>query len=82
MPLIVPDVTSNEVNKSSESAWMNELVGKKIGDRSNETTFAKADLPAKHRILEPDMAATCDWVPDRLNVHTAKDGIVTSVKFG
>lgn len=35
MPLIVPGLQSNDSGDINK--WMNELVGKKIGDSSNET---------------------------------------------
>ena len=35
MPLVVPGLQSNDGGKTEE--WMNKLVGKKIGDTSNET---------------------------------------------
>lgn len=37
MPLVVPGLTSNSGSNDQTSKWMNELVGKKIGDSSNET---------------------------------------------
>ncbi len=36
MPLVVPGLTSKGGNDKT-SQWMNDLVGKKIGDNSNET---------------------------------------------
>lgn len=35
MPLVVPGLQSTDGDKTSQ--WMNKLVGKKIGDTSNET---------------------------------------------
>lgn len=35
MPLVVPGLQSTDGDKTSE--WMNKLVGKKIGETSNET---------------------------------------------
>lgn len=35
MPLVVPGLQSNDGGKTSE--WMNKLVGKKIGNTSDET---------------------------------------------
>ena len=37
MPLVVPGLTSNSGDNEQTNKWMNELVGKKIGDSSNET---------------------------------------------
>lgn len=36
MPLVVPGITSQGGNDKT-SDWMNKLMGKKIGDNSNET---------------------------------------------
>ena len=35
MPLVVPGLSSTGGDKTSD--WMNKLVGKKMGDTSNET---------------------------------------------
>ena len=37
MPLVVPGLTSNSGDNDQTNKWMNELVGKKLGDSSNET---------------------------------------------
>lgn len=38
MPLVVPGLTSNSGGGDDKtSKWMNDLVGKKIGETSNET---------------------------------------------
>jgi hypothetical protein len=37
MPLVVPGLTSNSGDNDQTNKWMNDLVGKKIGDSSNET---------------------------------------------
>ena len=37
MPLVVPGLTSNSGDNEQTNKWMNQLVGKKIGDSSNET---------------------------------------------
>ncbi|KAF2214770.1 hypothetical protein CERZMDRAFT_36283 [Cercospora zeae-maydis SCOH1-5] len=80
MPLVVPGLQSTDGDKTSE--WMNKLVGKKIGDTSNETTFAKADLPEQHRVVKQGDMMTMDHNPNRLNVHTKDDGTVEKVTHG
>ncbi|EME49816.1 hypothetical protein DOTSEDRAFT_119214 [Dothistroma septosporum NZE10] len=80
MPLVVPGLQSNDGGKTAE--WMNKLAGKKIGETSNETTFAKTDLPQQHRILKGDSMMTLDHNPDRLNIHTDDDGTVKKVTHG
>ncbi|KAK4634027.1 hypothetical protein CLAFUW4_00562 [Fulvia fulva] len=80
MPLVVPGLQSNDGGKTEE--WMNKLVGKKIGETSNETTFAKTDLPQQHRVLKGDSMMTMDHNPDRLNIHTDDDGTVKKVTHG
>ena len=37
MPLVVPGLTSNSGDNDQTNKWMNDLVGKKLGDSSNET---------------------------------------------
>ncbi len=39
-------------------------------------------LPEGHRILRPEMAATTDYVPTRLNVSISEDRTVTRVSCG
>jgi len=78
MPLVVPGINSGGDNSKTEE-WMNKLVGKKIGDTSNATTFAKADLPKETRVIEPGSMVTKDFKPERLNVHLKEDGTVSHV---
>jgi len=81
MPLVVPGLQSKDGDGKKDD-WMNKLMGKKLGESSDTTTFAKTELPKEHRVLkEGDMAST-DFKPDRLNIHTAADGTVTNVKYG
>ncbi|KAL1586924.1 hypothetical protein WHR41_04170 [Cladosporium halotolerans] len=81
MPLVVPGLTSNSGDDKT-SGWMNQLMGKKLGDSSNETTFAKTDLPKEHRVIKEGDMSTMDHKPDRLNIHTSEDGTVTKVTHG
>jgi hypothetical protein len=37
MPLVVPGLTNNSSENDKTNNWMNQLVGKKLGDTSNET---------------------------------------------
>jgi hypothetical protein len=37
MPLVVPGLTNNSGENDKTNNWMNQLMGKKIGDTSNET---------------------------------------------
>ncbi|TKA28684.1 hypothetical protein B0A50_03011 [Salinomyces thailandicus] len=62
MPLVVPGMQSNDNSKTSD--WMNKLTGKKIGDASNETTFAKNDLPKQHRVVKDGDMMTMDHNPE------------------
>ncbi|KXG45600.1 Proteinase inhibitor I78 [Penicillium griseofulvum] len=62
--------------------WINKLMGKTISDTTNETCFAKKDLPPSHRILKPGYAQTEDYKPERLNVYVNDDGTVHDVNFG
>ncbi|KAK3047523.1 hypothetical protein LTR09_011027 [Extremus antarcticus] len=81
MPLVVPGLTSSGGDDKT-SKWMSDLAGKKIGDSSNETTFAKKDLPQDHRIVKEGDMMTMDHKPDRLNIHTKEDGTVSKVTHG
>lgn len=67
MPLVVPGITSSNGSGSNKTNdWMTKLMGKNLGDTSNETTFAKKDLPKEHRIVDSDGGMmTMDHKPDR-----------------
>ncbi|KAK3725212.1 hypothetical protein LTR37_000723 [Vermiconidia calcicola] len=82
MPLVVPGLQSKDGGSDKTSKWMNDLMGKKIGDTSNETTFAKNKLPQEHRIVKEGDMMTMDHKPDRLNIHTGDDGTVRKVTHG
>jgi hypothetical protein len=43
MPLVIPGLTSKDGDNKT-SKWMNDLVGKKIGDNSNETVSFRSLL--------------------------------------
>ncbi|KAJ5827438.1 hypothetical protein N7447_004201 [Penicillium robsamsonii] len=79
MPLVVPGINSSMGDKPE---WINKLMGKTISDTSNETSFAKKDLPKSHRILKPGDAQTEDYIPNRLNVYVNGDGTVHDVNYG
>ncbi|GAB7325216.1 hypothetical protein MBLNU13_g09286t1 [Cladosporium sp. NU13] len=82
MPLVVPGFTSNSGDNEQTNKWMNDLVGKKLGESSNETTFAKTDLPKEHRVIKEGDMSTMDHKPNRLNIHTSEDGTVQKVTHG
>lgn len=48
---------------------------------SNQT-FAKADLPKEHRVVQPGTFQTMDFKPERLNIHVDENGTVKDVKHG
>ncbi|KAL3427839.1 peptidase inhibitor [Phlyctema vagabunda] len=79
MPLVVPGINSQEDGNDKTQEWMNKLVGKKIGETSDQTTFAKTDLPKEHRVIQKGTMVTKDFKPERLNVHLADDGTVSHV---
>jgi len=81
MPLVVPGINNTSGSGDKKSEWMDKLVGKKISDTSDSTSFAKKDLPQSHRIIEEGSMTTQDFNPDRLNVHVGKDGTVQKVDF-
>jgi len=80
MPLVVPGITSTSGGASSD--WQNKLMGKKIGDASDEMTFAKKDLPKEHRVVKEGDMMSMDHKPERLNVHVGEDGTVSKVTHG
>ncbi|KAL1304229.1 hypothetical protein AAFC00_000649 [Neodothiora populina] len=80
MPLVVPGLQSNDGGKTNK--WMNELMGKKIGDSSDQVTFAKKDLPEQHRIVKEGDMMSMDHKPDRLNIHVGDDGTVRNITHG
>nr|OQO20511.1 hypothetical protein B0A51_10888 [Rachicladosporium sp. CCFEE 5018] len=82
MPLVVPGMMGAGGGDDKTSGWMSKLMGKKIGDSSNETTFAKTELPQQHRVVKEGDMMTQDHNPDRLNIHTGEDGIVKKVTHG
>jgi len=79
MPLVIPGLMGG---KDKSSDWQNKLMGKKIGDTSDEVTFAKKDLPEKHRVIKKGDMSTMDHIPERLNVHVGDDGTVEKVTHG
>lgn len=54
MPLVVPGINSAGGDLTQE--WMQKLAGKKISDSgsTNDTNFAKKDLPQNHRVVGED----------------------------
>lgn len=81
MPMVVPGINNQATNPTEE--WTHKLVGKTISDQNHsEVNFCKRDLPEKHRIIEPGMMVTKDFVPERLNVHVDNEGKVTHCQHG
>ncbi len=64
MPLVVPGINSNDGGSVSDS-WISKLMGKKLADRTDETSFAKKDLPENHRVVGEGEMTTMDHNPDR-----------------
>jgi hypothetical protein len=63
MPLVVPGITSSGTGTDS---WITKLMGKTLGDKHDETTFAKKDLPGNHRVVDSEGGMmTMDHNPDR-----------------
>ena len=58
MPLVIPGVTSNKGENDKTNKWMNELVGKKIGDSSNETVRPRP--PDPNRIMSQCTIVSAD----------------------
>ncbi|THY90017.1 hypothetical protein D6C95_06690 [Aureobasidium pullulans] len=97
MPLVIPGMQSSGGDDKT-SKWMDQLMGKKLGDNSDNVTFAKKDLPQQHRVVKGDSMMTMDHNPDRgeendvqghklmveysLNIHVGDDGTVRKVTHG
>ncbi|KAK6005281.1 hypothetical protein QM012_008060 [Aureobasidium pullulans] len=81
MPLVVPGMQSSGGDDKT-SKWMEQLLGKKLGDSNDTMTFAKKDLPQQHRVIKGDSMMTMDHNPDRLNIHVGDDGTVHKVTHG
>ncbi|MCJ1478944.1 hypothetical protein MMC13_007628 [Lambiella insularis] len=81
MPLVVPGLSSNTAGNDQQSEWLSKLAGKKLGDKHDEISFAKQDLPKEHRVIEPGSMVTQDFNQNRMNVHLGKDGTVQHVDF-
>ncbi|KAF2667870.1 hypothetical protein BT63DRAFT_302804 [Microthyrium microscopicum] len=80
MPLVVPGLMSSGKDKNDD--WANKLMGKKIGESSDEVTFAKKDLPEQHRVVKEGDMTTMDHNPDRMNIHVDGEGMVKKVTHG
>ncbi|RFU32171.1 hypothetical protein B7463_g4180, partial [Scytalidium lignicola] len=78
MPLIVPGINSKGGDAKTDE-WRNKLVGKKLGESSDATTFARAELPKETRVIQPGEMVTKDFNPNRMNVHLSEDGTVAHV---
>jgi hypothetical protein len=66
MPLVVPGITSTGKDSDNKvQDWQNQLMGKKLGESSDTTTFAKQDLPSEHRIIKEGDMMTMDHKPNR-----------------
>ncbi|KAL5615571.1 hypothetical protein BROUX41_005614 [Berkeleyomyces rouxiae] len=87
MPLLVPGLENNATAQSGENsqdAWQSRLMGKTLNTdgKSDELTFAVADLPEQHRIIQQGQNMTRDLNPGRLNVMLDGDGTVRNVYYG
>lgn len=72
MPLVVPGINSQDGKGSGSStdSWMTKLMGKKLADSHDETSFAKKDLPGNHRVVGEGEMMTMDHNPDRYALHS------------
>ncbi|QKX56084.1 uncharacterized protein TRUGW13939_03184 [Talaromyces rugulosus] len=82
MPLVVPGIHTS-LTGDEKTAWIDKLLGKTLTDNTNnEISFAKKDLPARHRVLKLDTAITEDYVENRMNIYVDDEGTVRDVRFG
>ncbi|OBT52088.1 hypothetical protein VE04_06740 [Pseudogymnoascus sp. 24MN13] len=75
-PVNVPPV-DHEVEE-----WNDKLKGKKLGEKTDATTFAKFDLPSVQRIISYNYAYTLEYCRDGFNIYLAQDGTVLGVSRG
>ncbi|KAK3070429.1 hypothetical protein LTR53_010471 [Teratosphaeriaceae sp. CCFEE 6253] len=73
MPLVIPGLSSNSGADGKTNDWMNKLTGKKLGESSNETTFAKTELPKEHRVVKDGDMMSLDHKPERYDHILAND---------
>ncbi|KAK4933938.1 hypothetical protein LTR66_015809, partial [Elasticomyces elasticus] len=64
MPLVVPGI--NSTGSDASQSWFEKLAGKKISESgsTDNTNFAKKELPTNHRVLGEGSMATMDFNPD------------------
>ncbi|ODV88646.1 hypothetical protein CANCADRAFT_126930 [Tortispora caseinolytica NRRL Y-17796] len=78
------ELNTPPVSLSAEK-WQN-LIGKKLIDtpniNSDKDIVSTEQLPNPHRVLPPGALATRDLIPNRLNVSTDSESIITSVYYG
>ncbi|KFY31919.1 hypothetical protein V493_00677 [Pseudogymnoascus sp. VKM F-4281 (FW-2241)] len=62
--------------------WSNKLIGRKLGETTDETTVAMSDLPAVRRVIKPGYAYTLEYNHARINIKLDEDETVVSVSRG
>ncbi|OBT42244.1 hypothetical protein VE00_07762 [Pseudogymnoascus sp. WSF 3629] len=62
--------------------WNIKLKGKKLGEKTDDTTFAKSDLPPITRIIGHRQAIEPSFHSLRFNIYLAEDGTVRFVDRG
>ena len=65
-----------DMSASCGAADFQDLVGQ------SESDLIPEDLPAPVRIIEPGMAVTMDYRPDRLNIEISEEGVISRVFCG
>lgn len=70
MPLFAPGINTpgdNNAGGNNAQSWMQKLAGKKIieAGKSDDSSFAKGELPKNTRVLGEDSMMTMDHRPDR-----------------
>ncbi|KFY05941.1 hypothetical protein V491_08940 [Pseudogymnoascus sp. VKM F-3775] len=68
-------VDEDSVDHEAEE-WSQKLKGKKLGEMTDETTFATADLPQDNRIIKHGYGILLDYISTRINICLAKDETV------
>ncbi|OBT67023.1 hypothetical protein VE03_04529 [Pseudogymnoascus sp. 23342-1-I1] len=86
MPYAVLDIDLHPTRKPrvdhEVKEWSNKLKGKKLGETTDDKTFAKCDLPPGTRIIEHCQAYTLEYCWTRINIYLAEDEIVFAVDRG
>ena len=80
----IADAGEEASQNGADEAMDEDLCG--AGDYQSlvGSSIAAVTLPSdlNHRVIGPNDAVTMDYNPERLNIYTDEDGVITEVKCG